>query len=137
MWVELRKEPEGFGAFFLNLTTRREGGGVLPRLCEDAGIKRRMGQAVSLGGDYGVSVSNRKPGSFGKIGYIDNDLLAPTVAPGESILKDTQEQAAQLPPAGANGPELANDFPCELLFVVRNLRSPIARPPTGPAAAQK
>lgn len=137
MWDELRKRPAGFGSFFLNLTTRREGGGVLPRLCDAAGIRRQVGEAVPLEGRFAVSRSNRKLAAFGTIGYIAPDLLAPAIAPGESILKETQKAAANRPPGVPDAPNLTDDFPCELLFVVRNLRSPIAGPQSTAPQPQK
>ncbi len=136
MWDELRQRPAGFAAFFLNLTTRREGGGVLPRLCDAAGIKRQMGGAVPLASRFAVSSSQRKLDTFGTIGYIAPDLLAPPVAPGESILKEMQEVEANRPQDDPQASKLTDDFPCELLFVVRNLRSAIARAPMGAAPVQ-
>ena len=78
MWDELRKLPDGFVSFFLNLTTRSDGGGVLPRLCDAAGIRRQGGRAVHLDVDFGVSSSNRKLGKSGTIEYIHTDLLEPS-----------------------------------------------------------
>ncbi len=125
MWDELRQRPEGFGGFFLNLTTRREGDGALSRLCEAAGIARTSGSAVHLDAAFAASRAHRKLGTFGTVGYVEMDLLAPPMSPGESVLDQTLKSDAQLPPDAASEPQLDEDFPCELLFVVRNLSSPV------------
>lgn len=130
MWFELHDRPQGFAAFFLNFTLRKAAGGVLPRLAHDAGLKEKMGQAAPLEGDFRVSDSKRRLGEFGKIRYIDPELLGPSVAPGESLLRESQERAATLPPEDPTNPEFAEQTPCEILFIVRNLRAPVAVPPT-------
>ncbi len=121
MWTELQHGPQGFASSRMNFTTRREGGGVLLRLRGAAGNQRTMGSAVQLVANYGARASSRPRGIFGTIGYIDPDLLAPPPAPGESILREAEKASAERLPNESRPPEQDGNFPCELLFVVRNL----------------
>jgi len=121
MWDELRKRPEGFGSFFMNLTTRREGGGVVTRLCDSAGVRRRMRVAFPLAARLCAHRSSRRLGTFGTVGYIAPDLLQPPAAPGEARLREAEKAAASRAPDDPDASVLNGDFPCELLFVVRNL----------------
>jgi anti-sigma factor RsiW len=118
MWEDLRNRPEGIASFSLSLTTRKAGNGVLARLGDASGIKQQAGQAVQLAVNVGIpSGTGRQLGVFGTVSYIDPDLLVPPASPGEKALKQAKEPAGD-PNAG----DVPDDFPCELLFVVRNLR---------------
>lgn len=121
MWGELRNRPEGFGSFFMNLTTRREGGGVITRLCDSAGVQRRMRVAFPLATRLCAHRSSRRLGTFGTVGYIAPDVLQPLAAPGEAKLREAEKAAANRGPDDPDASALNGDFPCELLFVVRNL----------------
>jgi hypothetical protein len=118
MWEELRNRPEGIGSFSLSLTTRKAGDGVLVRLGHTCKVRQKVGRAVELVTNLGIrSRAGRQLGSFGTVRYIDPDLLLPPTSPGATALKQAEE--------GAGDPNVAqatDDFPCELLFVVRNLR---------------
>jgi hypothetical protein len=121
MFRELASRPEGFASFSMNLTTRQIGDGVLPRLAGEFG-ERRLGDAIQLAANFGILSSvGRQLGSFGTVGYIDPELLTPPASPGESALRQAEEDAAAQQAAGVP-PHLADDFPCEVLFVVRCLR---------------
>ena len=123
---ELIGRPEGFASFSMNLTTRDAGNGILPRLAGAAG-KRRLGEAVQLVGNFGIlSHVGRQLGTFGTIGYIDPDLLAPPETRGQPAQQQAEPDAAAQQPGDLPPPAAVDDFRCELLFVVRNLR-PLSR----------
>jgi anti-sigma factor RsiW len=116
IWLDLTNRPAGFGSAWMNLTTREAGDdGVLNKLCEASGIEKRSGQAVELLGSFAIlSRTARNLGVFGSIKWVDPNLLEPA---GN---KSRKEPAGKAQPAEAD--EAADDFPCELLFVVRNLQ---------------
>jgi hypothetical protein len=118
MWEDLRNRPEGIGSFSLSLTTRKAGDGVLVRLGATCKIRQKVGRAVPLATKLGIPCrTGRHLGRFGTVSYIDPDLLLPPTSPGATALKQAEEAAGD-PNAG----DVPDDFPCELLFVVRNLR---------------
>lgn len=123
MCEDLRNRPEGIGSFSLSLTTRSAGNGALARLGAVSGVKQKLGQAVQLAANLGIlSSSGRQLGVFGTIGYIDPDLLTPPESPGASALKEADKAAGARQPGDPNAVQVTDDFPCELLFVVRYLR---------------
>jgi anti-sigma factor RsiW len=123
MWKDLMTRPEGVASTSLSLTTRRAGNGVLPRLAAASGIKRKVGEAFQLEANFGILSSvGRQVGAFGTIGYIDPDLLSPPDAPGELLLTQAEEEAGAPQAGKPNEAQLADDIPCELLYVVRKLR---------------
>jgi anti-sigma factor RsiW len=118
MWEDLRNRPEGIGSFSLSLTTRQAGDGVLVRLGDTCRLRQKVGRAVPLLAKLGIPCrTGRQLGKFGTVSYIDPDLLLPPTSPGATALKQAAK-AARDPNAG----DVPDDFPCELLFVVRNLR---------------
>jgi hypothetical protein len=119
---DLIGRPQGFASFSMNLTTRHTGDGVLPRLAASVG-ERKLGAAIQLAANFGIlSSAGRQLGTFGTVGYVDPDLLMPPTAPGESVLRQAEQDAAAAQAGEMNPAPPADDFPCELLFVVRYLR---------------
>lgn len=122
VFKELVNRPEGFASFSMNLTTRQIGDGVLPRLAGEFG-ERKLGEAIQLAANFGILSSvGRQLGTFGTVGYIDPELLSPPASPGEAALKQAEQDAAAQQAAADPTLPPADDFPCELLFVVRYLR---------------
>ncbi|MCU0981106.1 MAG: zf-HC2 domain-containing protein [Pirellulaceae bacterium] len=118
MWEDLRNRPEGIGSFSLSLTTRKAGDGVLVRLADTCRLRQKVGRAVPLATNLGIPCrTGRQLGRFGTVSYIDPDLLLPPTSPGATALKQAEEAAGD-----PNAVDVTDDFPCELLFVVRNLR---------------
>jgi len=122
LFNELVGRPEGFASFSMNLTTRHTGEGVLPRLTAAFG-ERKLGEAIQLAANFGIlSSAGRQVGAFGTVSYVDPDLLTPPPAPGESVLRQSEQDGAAPQADHGNPLQPADDFPCELLFVVRYLR---------------
>ena len=118
MTEDLYKRPDGIAAFSLALTQRSVGDGILERLRAATGDREYIGQAVHLTADLGMPSSRRsQAGTFGTISYIDPELLTPPPPPGARDLEQA-EQAADDP----NAVWVPDDFPTEVLFLVRNLR---------------
>jgi len=123
MYHDLVNRPVGVASFLLNLTTREAEDRVLHHLCDDSGVSDESGQAIQLAVNFAIlSRTARNLGAFGSIGWIEPSLLDPTLAPPptDAQPEDPGSGAAQVGPT----PEAAatGDFPCELLFVVRNLK---------------
>jgi len=122
MYFDLMSRPVGIGSFCLNLTTARAGEGVVHQLCEASGVLDETGQAVQLMANFAIlSRSARNLGAFGKIGWIEPSLLEP---PREPIDDDMPQEGIDGDVNTVAPPDAATtgDFPCELLFVVRNLK---------------
>ena len=120
IYRDLAGRPPGFASFFLNLTTKDAEDRVLGELCEASGIG--TGQAVRLAANFAMlSRTARKLGVFGAIGWIDPSLLEPSLVPQADDGAPEQSESLPREPM-APGAEGGDDFPCELLFVVRNLK---------------
>lgn len=126
MWHYLMGRPNGIGSFYMNLTTAEAEDRVLHHLCEASGVLKETGQAVQLLANFGIlSRSARNLGAFGKIGWIEPSLLNPSLAPRRDRTGDNVPEKLEDDPVGSDlssEQALAGDFPCELLFVVRNLK---------------
>lgn len=118
MTEDLYKRPDGIASFSLALTQRSVGDGILERLRSATGSREYVGHAFHLTADFGISRSRRpQAGTFGTISYVDPELLKPLPPPGARDLEQA-EQAAGDP----NAVWVPDDFPVEVLFLVRNLR---------------
>jgi len=123
MYRDLVNRPVGIASFFLNLTTREASDRVLQHLCDASGVSDESGQAIQLAVNFAIlSRTARNLGAFGTIGWIEPSILDPSLAPPPAEPQPQEPgsntgQVAPTPEALATG-----DFPCELLFVVRNLK---------------
>lgn len=122
LYFDLKRPPEGVSGFMLNLATIDADQGVLNRLCDAAKLQERSNEAIELLVNFAMlSTAKRDVVGFGSIGYIDPVLLNPA-RPAEVELDEGAEPGQQ--PAGQDAkPPMGDDFPCELLFVVRNMRA--------------
>jgi anti-sigma factor RsiW len=119
IYQDLVGRPRGIGSFFINLTTRGAGDDVLNRLCDASDIAERSSEAVELLGNFAImSRTARELGMFGTIRWIEPDLLIPPQPDDEEDEATTDDGNA----LAVGKKELAGDFKCEILFVVRNLQ---------------
>ena len=126
MYHDLKSRPVGVASFFLNLTTADAQDRILHRLCEASGVSDEGGQAVQLMANLAIlSRSARNLGVFGSIRWVEPSLMEPSPAPKSAASKDDMPEELDPNIVGAGPPPEAiatGDFPCELLFVVRNLK---------------
>lgn len=122
LFFDLKRPPEGIAGFMLNLATIDPDQGVMHRLCEAADLQEGSNEAAEFLVSFAMlSGAARNLGVFGSIGYVEPVLINPVAprlepAAGESIDPNSPEPAASIE-------ELqSGEFPCELLFVVRNLQ---------------
>jgi anti-sigma factor RsiW len=135
LYRDLAGGPPGFASFSLNLTSGEAGGGVLNRVCEAGEISERHSEAVRLATSFAMlSKTARNLGVFGTIGWIDPELLKGPPRPDDTPQSDDPVQSDNDVPAGqvADKDDVKSlpdgeDLQCELLFVVRNMRTPPRR----------
>jgi len=125
MYHDLLSRPVGVASFFLNLTTADAQDRILHRLCEASGVLDEGGQAVRLMANLAIlSRTARNLEVFGSIRWVEPSLMDPSLAPKSAASKDDMPEEFDPNNVGAGPPPEAiatGDFPCELLFVVRNL----------------
>jgi anti-sigma factor RsiW len=123
MYSDLVNRPAGIASFFLNLTTREAEDHVLHHVCDASGVSNESGQAIQLAVNFAIlSRTARNLGMFGTIGSIEPSLLDPTLAP-PPVETQPEAPSTNATQVGPTPEELATgEFPCELLFVVRNLK---------------
>jgi anti-sigma factor RsiW len=114
MFQDFLGRPPGIGLCSLSFTRRSIGDGVLSRLSSVSGVRQKVGQAVHLTANFAIPSSN---GTFGTVSYIDPDLLSPPEQPGAKDLQRAEEAVGD-----PNAVLIPDDFPVEVMFLVRNLR---------------
>ena len=121
MYHDLVNRPAGFASFYVNLTTKAAEDRVLDRLCEASGVSDERGRAVELLANFAIlSRTARNLGTFGSIGWIEPSLLEPAPASPSEDAEPAASSGADQRAAAQTASD--DDFPCELLFVVRNLK---------------
>jgi anti-sigma factor RsiW len=119
VYFDIMSRPPGFASFQLNLTSK-DGGpdaddGAVRRLCEANKKPSEAAEVVQLLVNFAVlSRTARQTGAFGIL-RVEPSLLKPGPQPSS---EGRQNPAAQIDPS----PQDRDDFRCEVLFVVRNLK---------------
>jgi hypothetical protein len=120
LFFDLKAPPAGIGGFRLNLATIDPEQGVLRRVCEAADLEDGSNTAVEFLVSFAMlSDTARGLATLGSIGYVEPVLLNPELPQPEGEGETSEPGAAQKPTLTIEQLQ-SGEFPCELLFVVRN-----------------
>jgi hypothetical protein len=111
IYFDLLKRPRGIGCFRVNVTTMFAHNAILHRLCSSSGEEqRKQGQGVQLLAN--LAIFSRTARALGAFGTLELDPAVFEPPPQESEV-DVPVNVGAAPNHG---------FPCELLFMVRELK---------------